>query len=1010
MTVQNEDRREDYDGNDVTVLFAVTFYFLKDSHLAVTSYSSVTELTTILVLDADYTVTGAGESAGGSITTTTAPEATDVLTILRDVPTTQLIEYSEHDSFPAKSHESALDQLTMLIQQLENEEDRSFRLPPSIDPNDIGTELAPEKSKYIGWDAAGTSLENKVSTSMTIASIGLLLSDYDTLALAIVAAGLADKALYLDISSSDDATVPSTVVVVPMVGAIMSGTVAWNGPIIGDPKFQWLSGSNHTGLSLSRPEWFGGVIDDSGTDSAPFILKALEAVAPQEGVVLMSPGVYYVATEIVPTQDYFNMIWKGEGGCNIIWNGSTDSSKSIFRATTTTTTDFAKNVIENLDFDAATKAGFAFVIEGNAITNGNASTNTFNKCDFNRGSVTAFLMGENAEPAVNDSASSQNTFNQCTFGYSPYNLKVNSINAYETTCNSCQFNSTAGDKVTIQHVRILFGGMTRLNDSEFANMDATQLTNGTLVVGQEYRIQDFISGDDFTNVGGANIDGNVFVATGATPTTWANSSILVKERVCVYSESPVVIRNTYSEEGRALRVPSLAHSHNEFVSIYDWYTNDSRTDAGLSGSYFANITSGVFNGKGIGAKSGTSGVRPIILKAQIAYLENITLGGNGRVILTKPEKSVIDGLIPGGFESLIHPFNWNMQHWVDTAGSDDIPMYWTKYKGTGGTAVFLRSTSNNVYGDYTMHVNVSGASSNTLIGVRESIGIGPGYGSFSVVVTGKTDGTDANAPYVRLGNVNKAILRIINSDNTFIVVAEINPTNATVSTATLDIGMAANLTGEFYIDTITVVPGLHGTGLPTGLIAALNMKLPFTITTLANDATPSINTINKIYLTGGTTTITDFDKGTPGQEITLIAAHILTITDGTNILLNNNVDFKMQVDDNLSLIQQADGKWYETSRRNSRTGIKTLANDGTPTVINGKTFRTGGTTTITDFDNGVEGQEITILASHSITITDGTNMLLNGSVDFTMTDSDTLSLILRSDDKWHETGRGDNGA
>ena len=50
------------------------------------------------------------------------------------------------------------------------------------------------------------------------------------------------------------------------------------------------------------------------------------------------------------------------------------------------------------------------------------------------------------------------------------------------------------------------------------------LTSGDLVTGHTYTIIDWITTDDFTNVGGANVDGTIFVATGTTPTTWTNSS------------------------------------------------------------------------------------------------------------------------------------------------------------------------------------------------------------------------------------------------------------------------------------------------------------------------------------------------------------------------------------------------------------------------------------------------------------------------------------------------------
>ncbi|MDD5328039.1 MAG: hypothetical protein PHY02_09560 [Phycisphaerae bacterium] len=90
--------------------------------------------------------------------------------------------------------------------------------------------------------------------------------------------------------------------------------------------------------------------------------------------------------------------------------------------------------------------------------------------------------------------------------------------------------------------------------------------------------------------------------------------------------------------------------------------------------------------------------------------------------------------------------------------------------------------------------------------------------------------------------------------------------------------------------------------------------------------------------------------------------------------------------------------------------ISTLANDATPSVTGANLWLTGGTTTITDFDDGATGQIITVIAAHSLTITDGTNIFLNGSANFTMTATDTLTLIQQSDGKWYETGRSDSGA
>ena len=51
-------------------------------------------------------------------------------------------------------------------------------------------------------------------------------------------------------------------------------------------------------------------------------------------------------------------------------------------------------------------------------------------------------------------------------------------------------------------------------------------TSGSLVVDTTYQIVLYVSGDDFTNVGGTNSTGVVFVATGTTPTVWSNGSQL----------------------------------------------------------------------------------------------------------------------------------------------------------------------------------------------------------------------------------------------------------------------------------------------------------------------------------------------------------------------------------------------------------------------------------------------------------------------------------------------------
>ena len=85
--------------------------------------------------------------------------------------------------------------------------------------------------------------------------------------------------------------------------------------------------------------------------------------------------------------------------------------------------------------------------------------------------------------------------------------------------------------------------------------------------------------------------------------------------------------------------------------------------------------------------------------------------------------------------------------------------------------------------------------------------------------------------------------------------------------------------------------------------------------------------------------------------------------------------------------------------------VSTLENNSTPTVAGGDVWKTGGTTAITDFDDGVVGQSLEILAEHTITITDGTPIVLAVDSNYVMRAGDTLRLRMFNDQIWHEISR-----
>jgi hypothetical protein len=79
--------------------------------------------------------------------------------------------------------------------------------------------------------------------------------------------------------------------------------------------------------------------------------------------------------------------------------------------------------------------------------------------------------------------------------------------------------------------------------------------------------------------------------------------------------------------------------------------------------------------------------------------------------------------------------------------------------------------------------------------------------------------------------------------------------------------------------------------------------------------------------------------------------------------------------------------------------------NATPSVRSGNIFITAGTTAITNFTNGYVGQTIKIKAAGSITITNNSNIVLNGGLNFDMVANNTLMLTQFATGVWTEIGR-----
>jgi polygalacturonase len=161
MTLTSTTTKIQYNGDDSTVSFPITFIYWLDADIK----AILTDAAGVETTWADgkqYTLTG-GEGSTGTLTvevspTDYTPAAGETLTIKSIVPNTQTTSLPLGGALPSSSIEERLDKNVRLIQQRGEELDRAMLLSEASALSNLEFP-APGAGNYIRWAADGLSLE-----------------------------------------------------------------------------------------------------------------------------------------------------------------------------------------------------------------------------------------------------------------------------------------------------------------------------------------------------------------------------------------------------------------------------------------------------------------------------------------------------------------------------------------------------------------------------------------------------------------------------------------------------------------------------------------------------------------------------------------------------------------------------------------------------------------------------------------------------------------------------------
>lgn len=162
MTITTNDTRNEYTATGGQTVFNYTFKIFDSGDLNVYQTAAGATANDATDLITAYTVTGVGNSAGGTVVLDSGATAGDLITIVSAIDDTRTTDYQNNGDFLASTVNNDFDRTVSLVKQLKNTIDRT----PQFEESEQGATgikwAAPVTGGFLRWNATLDQIENVV--------------------------------------------------------------------------------------------------------------------------------------------------------------------------------------------------------------------------------------------------------------------------------------------------------------------------------------------------------------------------------------------------------------------------------------------------------------------------------------------------------------------------------------------------------------------------------------------------------------------------------------------------------------------------------------------------------------------------------------------------------------------------------------------------------------------------------------------------------------------------------